>query len=92
MDPYQHVPTIHNLDSSLGVDADALHRVFNSAEVGEYRRALTEVAAAQVALDVVTRYAVNRARSHGNRELTWEQIGHALGISKQAAHKRFGAK
>lgn len=33
------------------------------------------------------REAVERARGEG---MTWEQIGHSLGVTKQAAQQRYG--
>lgn len=42
----------------------------------------------QEELDAELQAAVQRAREEG---CTWELIGHALGVSKQAAHERFRA-
>lgn len=53
------------------------------------QRLWTLAALASVALEAESSYSVvvDQARALG---ATWEQIGHALGMSKQAAHKRFG--
>lgn len=52
---------------------------------------LEEVAAAQVRLEQARTQlhdAVTRARAHGH---TWAQIGEVLGMTRQAAFKRFGS-
>ena len=48
--------------------------------------ALARCAEIERALAFETRANVNIARSNG---VSWDQIGAALGITKQAAHKRF---
>ena len=40
-------------------------------------------------MDDIVRRTVAEVKSDG---ATWEQIGEALGVSKQAAHHRFGRK
>ena len=49
--------------------------------------ALRSLPAAQVALDALTRQAVELARAQG---ATWQQVGEVFGMSKQAAQQRWG--
>jgi hypothetical protein len=48
----------------------------------EIREALTEIHDAKIKLDVDTTHAVAQARHLG---LTWEDIGHELNMTRQAA-------
>jgi hypothetical protein len=54
-------------------------------DASELRRHVAAIRCAEEALDRV----VSRARARG---ATWEEIGRALGVSKQAAHHRFGGR
>lgn len=53
----------------------------------EPREALRAVAALRLLADQLERQAVFSAREAG---WSWAQIGDALGVSRQAIHKRFG--
>ncbi|MGP5641028.1 hypothetical protein ACTXPS_16500 [Brachybacterium tyrofermentans] len=48
---------------------------------------LASLAIAAQQLDAITREAVTASRDAG---LSWSQIGAALGVSRQAAHQRYG--
>jgi hypothetical protein len=63
--------------------ASAIERMDNR----EALYALEAVKAAQVGVDIIARQAVAMARQDGE---TWEGIGAALGVTKQAAQQRFG--
>jgi hypothetical protein len=63
--------------------ASAIERMDNR----EALYALEAVKAAQVGVDVIARQAVAMARQDSE---TWEAIGAALGVSKQAAQQRYG--
>lgn len=72
---------------------DALaHILIESAEVGEPRNAgdflclVTSAAALRTEADCLLRTAVVSARDAG---ATWQSVGKTLGMSKQAAQKRF---
>jgi hypothetical protein len=49
-------------------------------------RALSALADARAALEAETMIQVRRARHHG---CSWEIIAAALGVSRQAAHKKY---
>ncbi len=63
--------------------ANAIERMDNR----EALYALEAVRAAQVGVDVIARQAVAMARQDGE---TWEAVGLALGVTKQAAQQRYG--
>jgi len=48
---------------------------------------LEQLASRAAALARETRTAVSQARAEG---MTWEQIATGLGVSKQAAHQKYG--
>jgi hypothetical protein len=58
------------------------------ATVGAALTVLHDIDALRARLDDEAHYAALRARTHG---ATWEQIGDALNMSKQAAQQRWGA-
>lgn len=66
----------------------ALSAAAKALDDGHYVYALEQTRAAQTSLDVLTRTAVRCARSEGK---TWEEIGTALGTTRQAAQQRYGA-
>jgi hypothetical protein len=59
------------------------------AELGDPRLALQAIAALRRRLDELEEYHVETALARG---ASWSEVGSALGISKQAAHKRFSAR
>lgn len=65
-----------NLSSALG----AAHRGMHAVEL---------LARAAAQLEIVTALAVHDARDAGT---SWQDVGRALGISKQAAHQRYGKR
>jgi len=50
---------------------------------------LRAVASLGVLLESLEEIQVQNARSHG---WSWEEIGRALGVSKQAVHKKYGGR
>lgn len=61
----------------------------NAVESGDPLRALHAITLRQGWLTIVTAECVAMARCQG---LTWQKIGDAMGISKQAAWQRFEAR
>ena len=72
----------------LSALAMAQATVPDAIEHGQAIYALEQLKAAAAAVDVLTRHSVATARAQGE---PWAAIGAALGITKQAAQKRFGA-
>jgi DNA-directed RNA polymerase specialized sigma24 family protein len=66
----------------LEQEAQSLHR---ASAVGDHAAALRASAALRRLADQSERQAVQRAREEG---WSWREIGAALGVSAQAAHKR----
>lgn len=66
----------------LEQEAQSLHR---ASEAGDHAAALRAAAALRQLADQSERQAVKRARTAG---WSWREIGAALGVSAQAAHKR----
>jgi DNA-directed RNA polymerase specialized sigma24 family protein len=60
-----------------------------SLRAEEPLRALTALADARTALDVETTIQVRRARHQG---CSWEEIAAALGVSRQAVHKKYAGR
>ncbi|MGH3487725.1 MAG: hypothetical protein ACRDP8_07395 [Actinopolymorphaceae bacterium] len=52
-------------------------------------QALAEIAAAHATLEAETTIQVRRARNQG---CSWELIAAALGVSRQAAHKKYAGR
>src|SRR5688572_24593101 len=69
----QNLQGVTDAAAQCGPDADPLHVIY-------YAKRMTELA------ENVLRNAVLEADATG---ISWERIGLTLGISKQAAHKRF---
>ncbi len=51
--------------------------------------ALAEIAAARTTLEAETEIQVHRARNQG---CSWEAIAAALGVSRQAAHRKYAGR
>ena len=60
-----------------------------ATELGDSRQALGAIADLRRRLEELEEYHVETALARG---ASWSEIGSALGISKQAAHKRFAAR
>jgi hypothetical protein len=60
-----------------------------AAELGDPRQALRAIADLRRRLEELEEYHVETALARG---ASWSEIGSTLGISKQAAHKRFAAR
>jgi hypothetical protein len=60
-----------------------------AAELGDPRQALAAIADLRRRLEELEEYHVETALARG---ASWSEIGSALGISKQAAHKRFAPR
>jgi len=74
---------------ALNVGRDAYQAAMDRLDNRECVYALEALAAAQAGVDVLARQAVALARQDGE---TWEAIGTALGVSKQAAQQRYGRR
>jgi hypothetical protein len=91
---------ILSLAESLGVDAEAFSTALKLADApkGAHRwpDALRQIVQARAALDVLEAHVVGKMRapknSWGDPTYTWEDIGSALGVSKQAAARRLGQR
>lgn len=64
----------------------ALGQLTAAVKVKRGREALSHAREARRAVDALTDRAVTLARAEG---ATWKEIGAALGVSTQAAHKRW---
>lgn len=85
------IPALISLDSSLGVRSSALAEAFRSASSDvnpSPEQTLSCLRSAQAAIDALTEHTVIELRRGGRH--SWDQIGSMLGVSRQAAHKRFG--
>lgn len=60
-----------------------------SLRADEPLRALASIATARATLEAETEIQVRRARHQG---CSWEDIAAALGVSRQAAHKRYAGR
>ena len=72
---------------ALNVGSRAYQQAIDRMDNREAVHALEAVAAAQAGVDVIARQAVAMARQDGE---TWEAIGTALGVTRQAAQQRYG--
>lgn len=91
MDPNQPIP--HQKRSVLGEAADALQLTTDAAtgqmlepDDGDLGNAIAAIRLVELAASQARRTVVDRMRANGE---SWEDIGDALGVSKQAAHERF---
>lgn len=69
------------------VDSDTIHTLAASAGDDDPVVALNAIAGLRRELDRVEAVAVRRARAGG---ASWQLIALALGVSKQAVHKKYG--
>ena len=82
-------PALITKAQALGVSPDILSDALANIE-DDPERTLRQLARLYNDLGHIERYAVRRLRQR-KRPVTWEKIGGALGISKQAAHQRFSS-
>lgn len=66
--------------------ADAARRAGQHARSGDWRTALPALAEAERLTDEAMHVAARQARAHG---WSWNRIGPALGVTQQAAWRRF---
>ncbi|MFF1574157.1 hypothetical protein ACFVWR_15550 [Leifsonia sp. NPDC058292] len=71
------------------MDATTIHTLAGDAGSDDPIVALRAVAKLRAELDGVEAVAVRRAR---NANATWQLIALALGVSKQAVHKKYGRR
>lgn len=76
------------LDAALGVNSDALRLAFQHATDSREIAAITDLIAAKRAIAALESHLVSALRS-GKTPKTWAQIAQLLGVTPQAAHKRF---
>ncbi|BCJ66265.1 helix-turn-helix domain-containing protein [Polymorphospora rubra] len=69
------------------MEADELMSLVKVAGDDDPKRALAATAAARRELERLEAVQVRRARAQGG---TWAEIATALGVSKQAVHKKYG--
>ncbi|MFG1946438.1 hypothetical protein [Nonomuraea sp. NPDC048826] len=69
--------------------ADDLAELVRQAQDEDPLRALQATAALRRELERVEAVQVRRARVAG---LAWAQIAHAIGVTKQAVHKKYGKR
>ena len=74
------------LDSARDLALALVRPSPTSGRAAMLREAVTQVRDVADRLDWVLLSLVGEARAHG---LSWEEVGAALGVSKQAAHKRY---
>jgi len=70
-----------------GIDHQAYNRAVQQV-VYKPATCLETIRAARTALDALEREAVIRLRRQGKG---WREVGHALGVSGAAAHKKYGS-
>lgn len=83
----QKDPALIARSVALNVGSMAYSSAIERMDNREAIYALEAVKTAQVGVDVIARQAVAMARKDGE---TWEKIGAALGVTKQAAQQRYG--
>lgn len=71
------------------IDHLQVARIESQSDTGTTQEELRHIAAALDIVDHLTRAAVTAARQDGQ---TWEQVGYALGVTKQAAQQRYGTR
>ncbi|MEV0730912.1 MULTISPECIES: helix-turn-helix domain-containing protein [Polymorphospora] len=71
------------------MEADELMSLVKVAGDDDPKRALAATAAARRELERLEAVQVRRARAQGG---TWAEIATALGVSKQAVHKKYGGR
>lgn len=80
--------SVLSLAQALGVEMlrDDVSAAFAAAEAGRPITLLGKTTLVQTGMRLLERYGVQLARENG---ATWDQIGLALGVSRQAARKRY---
>jgi len=72
-----------------GMDNSGLKTLIAAADADDPIAALYAIAALRQEIDRAEAAAVRRAR---NLNISWQYIATALGVSRQAVHKKFGRK
>ena len=72
-----------------GMEVDVLMTLARATGDDDPRSGLGAAARLRRELERIEAVQVRRARNDG---LTWEQIATALGVSRQAVHKKFGGR
>ena len=71
------------------MEATRLIALVNATDHDDVRIALAATAAAAKEFERIQAVLVRRARAQG---VTWADIASALGVSKQAVHKKYGGR
>jgi hypothetical protein len=71
------------------MDAGVLHTLAGDAGSDDPYIALRAIARLRAELDSTEAVAVRRARNAG---ASWQLVGLALGVSRQAVHKKYGRR
>lgn len=72
---------------ALGVPFDRWQSLDTAIRAGDWRGGLGHVETIRHALDGIERRLVASARASG---ASWAEVGEAIGMTKQAAHYRYG--
>lgn len=77
------------MDDVGDIDKRRVQMLVSQAGDDDPRRALAGAAELRREAERVQSVAVRRARSHG---LSWAEVAALLGVTKQAAHRKYGGR